>query len=150
MQLLNFPMISILPICIFSINRTANRETTDCWRGRRQGRSLRIRPHPAGVAGRVDGFPTSNSFKLLTQILKAQGGPPLPPAPSQKSPKKNQKSNQKKVQNSDSNYSRRNFGCRARYTESAVGESLQVPTRRICPVLQPPQLWHPLRPCWSS
>ena len=25
----------------FSINRTANRETTDCWRGRRQGRSLR-------------------------------------------------------------------------------------------------------------
>ena len=42
MQLLNFPMISILPICIFSINRTANRETTDCWRGRRQGRSLRI------------------------------------------------------------------------------------------------------------
>ena len=42
MQLLNFPVISILPICIFSINRTANRETTDCWRGRRQGRSLRI------------------------------------------------------------------------------------------------------------
>ena len=24
------------------LNRTANRETTDCWRGRRQGRSLRI------------------------------------------------------------------------------------------------------------
>ena len=41
MQLLKFSMISILPICIFSINRTANRETTDCWRGRRQGRSLR-------------------------------------------------------------------------------------------------------------
>ena len=67
-----------------------------------RGEALGIRPHPAGVAGRVDGFPASSSFKFLTQILRAQGVRPAGPRP-QSLPKSHKKSNQKKVQNFDSN-----------------------------------------------
>ena len=62
-------------------------------RGRRQGRSLKIRPHPAGVQG----VPLALALgRLLSdpQVLKAQGGPPLPPAPTKNKPKIHQKSNQ--------------------------------------------------------
>ena len=98
MQLLKFPMTSILPICTFPINRTANRETTDCWRGRRQGRSLRIRPHPAGCEGRAN---STDAVPQFLRFLRLRGSPPLPPAPPIFTSKFDQKSNQKKVQNFD-------------------------------------------------
>ena len=79
MQLLNFPMISILPICIFSINRTANRETTDCWRGRRQGRSLRIR-RARPKAGRWASS-TSRAVSVRSRDLLKRNPPPQPATP---------------------------------------------------------------------
>ena len=66
----------------------------------RQGRSLYIRPHPARVQGVSRILPLASScrpFKFL-QVLKVQGGPPLPPAPPKSKSKSDQKSNQKKVQ----------------------------------------------------
>ena len=72
-----------------------NHESAGFQGGRRQGRSLKIRPHPTGVQGvSVLVRPRAGSCQVL-QVLKAQVGPPLPPAPPKSNSKSNQKSNQK-------------------------------------------------------
>ena len=41
-------------------------------------------PTPQGVTGRVEGFQVQVLQVLQVQVFKASGGPPLPPAPTQK------------------------------------------------------------------
>ena len=66
-----------------------------------RGEALESAPTPKGYRACQEGFsPTVGSCQVL-QVLKAQGGPPLPPAPPKIEPKIDQKSNQKKVQNFD-------------------------------------------------
>ena len=63
-------------------------------------------PPPRRGTGRVKGALAPVKGSCLTlQVLKAQGGPPLPPAPPKSDPKSDQKSNQKKVQNFDPKWS---------------------------------------------
>ena len=69
-----------------------------------RGGSLRSEPTPQGYRA-CQG--TWSVCRLLSdpQVLKAQGGPPLPPAPPKSSPKVHQKSDQKKGQIFDPKWS---------------------------------------------
>ena len=82
--------------CCKSI-QIANYKSAGYQRGRRQGRSLRIRPHPAGVQGVPLALALGRllSDPQVLQVLKAQGAPPLPPTPPKIEPKIDKKSDQK-------------------------------------------------------